>query len=131
MSSILSTALSGLAAQSKRFEVSANNIVNARSTGVQPGAEPRPGEYVPHRVAQTSRVGGGVDAKAVAVGPPSVRGFEPGAPDADAEGFVNRPNVNLAREIVAQIDALRTYQANAAVIRAEDRRLGDLLDLIS
>ena len=131
MNAIFATALSGLAAQTKRFEVSASNIVNLRSTGVRPGAEPQEGEYVPHQVALTSRIGGGVDATAVAVDPSSVAAYEPGAPDADAKGLVNRPNVQLERELVTQIDALRNYQANASVIRTESRMLGDLLDMIS
>ena len=131
MSAVFSTALSGLAAQSKRLEVSANNIVNLRSTGVQSGAAPRPGEYVPQQVALSSRAGGGVSAVAVAVDPSSVAAYEPSAPDADADGIVNRPNVNLVQEIVTLIDARRSYQANLAVIRAEDRILGDLLDIVS
>ncbi len=131
MNPIFSTALSGLAAQTKRFEVSASNIVNMGSRGVEPGAAPRAGEFVPHRVALTSQVGGGVKATAVPVDPPSVKGFEPGAPDADANGLVNRPNVQLERELVNQISALRGYQANASIIRAEDRLLGELLDIIS
>jgi flagellar basal-body rod protein FlgC len=131
MSSILSTAVSGLAAQTKRLEVSAGNIVNSRGTGVEPGAAPRAGEYLPRQVALKSLAGGGVQAIAVPVDPASVKAYEPGAPGADANGFVNRPNVQLERELITQIDALRSYQANLAVIRAEDRRLGDLLDLIS
>ena len=130
MSAILSTALSGLAAQSKRLEVSANNIVNQRSTGVRPGEAPRAGEYVPQRVVLTSQVGG-VQAVSVPVDPASVKAYEPGAPGADAQGFVNRPNVRLEQELVNQISALQSYKANLAVIRAEDRRLGELLDLIS
>ena len=131
MSPIFSLALSGLAAQSKRLEVSASNIVNMRSTGVEPGAEPRDGEYLPHRVALKSLAGGGVEAIYVPVNPPSVATVEPGAPDADANGFVNRPNVRLERELVSQIEALRSYQASLSVIRTESRMMGDLLNLIS
>ncbi len=131
MSPIFNLALSGLAAQSKRFEVSASNVVNLRSTGVQPGAEPRDGEFVPRQVALKSLAGGGVQAIPVPVDPASFSVFEPGAPDADAKGFANRPNVQLERELVNQIDALRNYQANLKVIETENRRLGDLLNLIS
>ncbi len=131
MTSILSTALSGLAAQSKRLEVSAGNVANLRSTAPRPGAQPGPGEFVPHQVALSSRAGGGVAAKAVPVSPPSVLVFEPGAPDADADGLAARPNVDLATELVNQLDALRNFQANLKVIEAEDRRLGDLLDVLS
>lgn len=131
MSSILSTALSGLTAQTARLAVSASNVANLRSTGAKPGETPQPGEFVPQQVALTSVAGGGVRASAVAVDPSSIRAYEPGAPDADAEGFVYRPNVDLASELVTQLDAQRNFQANLKVIEAEDERLGDLLDVIS
>ena len=131
MSSISSVALSGLLAQSKRLEVSASNVANLRSTGVRPGAQPQPGEFVPHQVSLKSRAGGDVEAVAVPVNPPSVLAFEPGAPDADADGITARPNVQLAREVVNQLDAQRNFQANLKVIETEDRLLGDLLDIIS
>lgn len=131
MTSVFNTALSGLAAQSKRLEVSANNVVNLRSTGVQPGATPQAGEYVPQKVALTSVAGGGVRAKAVPVDPPSFQSYEPGAPDADADGFAARPNVDLATELVTQLDARRSYQANLKLIETQDEILGDLLDVIS
>ena len=131
MSSILSTALSGLTAQTARLAVSASNVANLRSTGVKPGEAPQAGEFVPQQVALTSLEGGGVRARAVDVDPPSLRVYEPGAPDADAEGFAHRPNVDLASELVTQLDARRNFQANLKVIEAEDERLGELLDVIS
>lgn len=132
MSAIFSTALAGLLAQSKRLEVSASNIVNARSRGVHPDdPTPQPGAYVPHQVALTSVSGGGVAAKAVPVEPPSFLSPEPFAPDADADGLAPRPNVSLEHELVTQIEALRGFQANVKVIEAEDERLGALLDLMS
>ncbi|MFQ5775238.1 MAG: flagellar basal body rod protein FlgC [Kiloniellaceae bacterium] len=132
MSSVFSTALSALAAQSKRLEVSASNVANVRSLGLRAGgAEPQPGAFVPHRVALISTAGGGTAAKTVPVSPPSFLAFDPGDPNADADGLVPRPNVSLEREVVTQIEALRAFQANVKVIEAEDERLGTLLDLLS
>ena len=131
MNSVLTTALSGLAAQAKRLEVSASNVVNLRSTGVQPGAAPQAGEFVPQRVELTSVAGGGVRANAVPVDPPSFQAYEPGAPDADADGFVARPNVDLVTELVTQLDAKRSYQANLKIIETQSEILGDLLDVVS
>ena len=131
MNPVFNTALSALTAQGKRLEVSASNVANIRSTGVRPGAEAQAGEFVPHQVALTSRAEGGVEANVVPVNPAGVLAAEPGAPDAGPDGLVARPNVSLERELVTQIEALRTFQANLKVIEAEDRKLGDLLDLIS
>ena len=131
MTSILSTAVSGLTAQSARLAVSAGNVANLRSTGVRPGEAPQAGQFVPQQVALTSLAGGGVRASALAVDPPSVAVYEPGAPDADAGGMAYRPNIDLARELVIQLEAQRSFEANLKVIEAEDERLGELLDVIS
>ena len=103
----------------ERLEISASNVANLRSVAPRPGAQSGPGEFVPHQVALSSRAGGGVAAKTVPVSPPSVLVFEPGAPDADADGLAARPNVDLATELVNQLDALRNFQANLKVIEAE------------
>ncbi|MFQ5467519.1 MAG: flagellar basal body rod protein FlgC [Kiloniellaceae bacterium] len=132
MSSVFGTALSGLLAQDKRLEISASNVANLRSTGVRlDDPRPQPEAFVPYQVALTSDGAGGVRATAVRVTPPSVPAVEPGAPDADAQGIVARPNVSLEREMVTQIEALRLFQANLKVIETENRKLGALLDLIS
>ena len=50
--------------------------------------------------------------------------FDPGHPDANADGYVAYPNVNLAVEMVNLISAQRAYEANVNVILA-GRRMGD------
>ena len=42
---------------------------------------------------------------------------DPSHPDADREGYVSLPNVNLVEEMVQMLNANRSYEANAAVIR--------------
>ena len=132
MTQVLSTALSGLTAQAKKLEVSASNVANVRSLGVQPGSsQAQPGEFVPQQTALISTAGGGVRAEAVPVSPASVLSYEPGAPGADGNGLVARPNVSLEQEIVTQIEAQRAFEANLRVIEAEDELLGELLDIRS
>ena len=132
MSSVLSIAASGLAAQSKRLAVSANNVANIRSLGLNSDrSNASAGAYEPKQTALTSIPGGGVRAAAVPVTPPSFNSFEPNDPNADANGLVPRPNVSLEQEVVTQIQAVRAYQANLQTIKAEDRMLGELLDAFS
>lgn len=38
--------------------------------------------------------------------------YSPGHPDADAEGFVRMPNVQLPLEMVSLLTAARAYEAN-------------------
>lgn len=132
MTSIFAVPLSGLALQSKRIATSASNIANISSTGVrndQPSANPE--GFVPHQVQATADPQGGVRGTLRATTPPSVLRYDPGAPDADAEGLVARPNVSLVEETVNQMDAKRAYQANLSVIKTMDEMIGSLLDLKS
>ena len=43
---------------------------------------------------------------------------DPGHPDADAEGYVLLPNVNVINEMVDMITASRAYEANVSAIQA-------------
>jgi flagellar basal-body rod protein FlgC len=44
--------------------------------------------------------------------------FDPGHPDANEDGYVLKPNVNIVEEMVDMITATRAYQANAVAIEA-------------
>ena len=44
------------------------------------------------------------------------RRYEPSHPDADAEGFVAMPNVDVPEEMVDMLGATRAYQANLTAI---------------
>ena len=124
--------LSGLMAQGKRVAVSAANVANMRSRGVDPeGPAQQPGAYGPGRVQEVSVPGGGVRGEVRPITPASVQTYEPGSPDADAEGLVDRPNVNLAEELVTQMQAQRAYEANAAALRTQDEVTKSLLDIKS
>ena len=41
--------------------------------------------------------------------------YDPSHPDADEEGYVDLPNVNVVEEMVDMIAASRAYEANATV----------------
>ncbi len=132
MSSVFDIAVSGLRAQSRRLEVSADNIANVLSLGVHPDpALAKPAAFAPQRAAFVSKAYGGVEVKAVPVTPPAYLSLQPNHPDADADGLVPLPNVALEREMVEQILALRMFEANVKVIQTQDRMLGALLDIVS
>ncbi|MCH9000652.1 MAG: flagellar biosynthesis protein FlgG [Proteobacteria bacterium] len=132
MSSAFDIAASGLRAQSRSLEISADNIANLLSLGVHPDPElAKPEAFTPQRAAFVSNAYGGVEAKAVPVTPPAYLSLQPDHPDADADGLVPLPNVSLEREMVNQIVALRMFEANVKVIQTQDRMLGALLDIVS
>jgi flagellar basal-body rod protein FlgC len=50
--------------------------------------------------------------------------FDPGHPDADSDGMVRMPNVEMAQEMVSLLTASRAYEANIAALQAA-RTLAD------
>ncbi len=55
--------------------------------------------------------------------------YEPGHPDADANGYVRYPDVNTTQELVKLMDAKRIYEANAAVFQTAKSMLRAALDI--
>lgn len=55
--------------------------------------------------------------------------YDPGHPDADAQGYVRMPNVRTTDEMMDLMDARRVYDANATVFQAAKSMLRRALDL--
>jgi flagellar basal-body rod protein FlgC len=60
---------------------------------------------------------------------PNVRVYDPNNPDADQNGFINYPNVDVASEMSDMMGAARSYQVNATVAQAAKQQALDALDL--
>jgi flagellar basal-body rod protein FlgC len=110
---------SGLAAERLRLEVVANNIANAFSTRSPNGGPYRRQDVVFSAVLNQSVRGGGLSRPGgvqtlgvVEDMSPFHRIHNPGHPDADKDGYVNMPNVDLPVEMVNMITASRAYEAN-------------------
>lgn len=134
MTSILSIATSGMAAATRRLEVSARNVANARSDGPLPNADAAvqaqyPGAYKPLRVDQVETSDGGTIANVSRQSPSQARSYDPNAPYADSRGMVASPNVDLADEAVQQIISQYTFAANAKVVNVYARMMKSLLDI--
>lgn len=120
----ISAAASGLDAQRTRIEVAVSNLANAESTRGPNGEPYRRRDVVLQTIsaekfeAELGRAGAiGVQvAEVVQDAEPFRRRFEPSHPDADAEGFVATPNVDVPEEMVQVLGAARAYQANITAI---------------
>jgi flagellar basal-body rod protein FlgC len=55
--------------------------------------------------------------------------FDPDHVDADEEGYVLMPNVNLLDEMVSLIEAQRSYEANATALKASKSMLNKALEI--
>lgn len=116
---------SGLAAERLRMEVAANNIANAHSTNSANGGAYRRQQVVfqaamddalPGVARSGSQAAAGLHGVQVvgieADSSPLPKVFNPGHPDADADGFLEMPNVTLPTEMIDLMTANRAYEAN-------------------
>ena len=55
--------------------------------------------------------------------------YDPGHPDADENGYVKMPNVELITEMVDMITAQRAYEANATAINTSKAMLQKAIDI--
>jgi flagellar basal-body rod protein FlgC len=114
---------SGLSAERRRMEVVANNIANAFATRTPEGGPFRRQEVIFSTVLEERmRSGvalGGVEVLDVVDDPSDfIRVHQPGHPDADADGMVAFPNVQLPIEMTNLITASRAYEANVRAAQA-------------
>ncbi|HYG89830.1 MAG TPA: flagellar basal body rod C-terminal domain-containing protein [Azospirillum sp.] len=138
MNVALTTALSGLTAATRRLDASASNTANARTTGPMPAdgklasvqrTPPSGAPYVPVRAVDTAQATGGVRSALVSASPGLHAEYQPDSADANAQGLVAAPNVDVAQEVTQQIAAGATYKANAKVARTADEMLKSVLDM--
>ncbi|MCR5879080.1 flagellar basal body rod protein FlgC [Phenylobacterium sp. J367] len=117
-------------AQQARMRVIAENLANANSTSRTPGGDPYRRQAP---VFEPTKVAGAQGVRMVGVQPdqkPFRSEYEPGAPGADANGYVKLPNVDSLVEAMDMKEAQRAYEANLNVIetaRAMESRTLDLL----
>ena len=138
LESILATtdiSSSGLAAERLRMEVIANNIANAHTTRDARGGPFRRQEVVFR--AAFDQAGFAAESprgvQVVAVQPDQgelPRVYRPGHPDADGDGFVTLPNVQIPNEMVDLMTASRGYEANLRVLRSFRDMANNTLDIL-
>ena len=127
----LDTSSSALTAQRVRMDVITGNIANADATHQADGTP------VPYRRRfVTFLTGDGKDGTGVHVGgvyadpSPFRRKYDPGHIDADAEGYVQLPNVSITMEYVDALAASRAYEANAAMLNVTRSMIQQALRLL-
>ncbi|UYO00663.1 MAG: flagellar basal body rod protein FlgC [Devosia sp.] len=128
----LRIAATGLHAQTARMRVIAENIANVDSAGKAPGDEPYRRRIPTFETSFDSDVGGRVveiGRLAYDMSDFSSR-YEPGHPAADANGYVQYPNVNTLIETVDMREAQRSYEANLNVVTVTRQMLGRTLDIL-
>jgi flagellar basal-body rod protein FlgC len=120
---------SGLTAQRMRMDVISENIANVDTTR---GADGKPytrkfvvlEERNPNfadvlKNSSENKTDGGVRVSQIGDDPtPYQLVYDPTNPDADANGYVQMPNVDITKEMVDMISAYRSYEANVTAFNA-------------
>lgn len=119
---------SGLAAQRKRMEAVSSNIANAQTTRTAEGGPYRKKEVIfgsePARDSFAEVLEGTMDEKAQTVhamevvnsDKPPVLKYEPNHPEANKDGYVAYPDINVMAEMADMIEAQRAYEANISAV---------------
>lgn len=117
---------SGLSAERLRMDTIASNIANATTTRGEDG-QPYRRKIAVFEENLTKEINNskednlnGVKAIGIVDDDSELRRvYDPTHPDADADGYVLMPNVNILNEMADMIAATRAYEANVTAINSE------------
>ena len=121
---IMDIATSGLRAQRARMTVTASNIANAQTTRTEEGGPYRRRDPVFEAQQVAKPFSSQLEQKLRSVevtriqedSREPVTRYMPHHPDADEEGYVAFPNVNLVEEQANLVSSSRSFQANLLVM---------------
>ena len=117
---------SGISAQRQRLDIISNNLANIETTRTEEGGPyrrkmlvMRPGENNMDFSNTLENTLGGVEIdEVVEDSTPFKQEYAPFHPDANEDGYVLKPNVDLFVENVDMLMAKRSFEANIAAVKA-------------
>ncbi len=132
---------SGMTAERLRMDIISRNIANANTTRTAAGTPYRRkmavfsevkssfGSYLEQSLGSAVS-GDGVEVDEIAEDmSPFKLQYNPGHPDADAEGYVQMPNVDTVTEMINMISATRAYEANVTALNSAKSMALKALDI--
>jgi len=128
----MAVAASGMRAQADRMKTIAENIANANSTSPVKGGDP----YRRKIGTITQNFDNELEANLVNSGKPLPdksdfkSQYDPGNPNADAQGYVKLPNVDSLVEIMDMRDAQRSYEADLTMMQTSKQMMASTVDLL-
>lgn len=130
MSSVFSSAVSGLNAAVARMSNAATNIANASTTGILPQNEGEQAtSYQPTDIVNLTTDTGEVVTEQIGRSPAYYPMYAPTSPHANEKGQIAQPNVDLASEITDLLMAEISYKANLRAIKTEQERQNIMFDI--
>ncbi|MCL2752604.1 MAG: flagellar basal body rod protein FlgC [Defluviitaleaceae bacterium] len=141
----LNISASGLAAQRVRMDLHAQNLANVDTTRTPEGGpyQRRAAIFMERnasgggsftdvllRSIRQGNGGGGVRVHSIMIDDtPGPLVYDPTHPDANAQGYVQRPNVNVIAEMTNMISASRSYEANITAMSVTQAMMQRTLDI--
>jgi len=140
---ILDVSGSALTAERERAEIATSNLANMETTNTPEGGpykrvqvvfaatHPQPTGFSNALASISDLQVEGVQVDGVVKDTtPSVRRYDPGNPEADAQGYVSYPNVNPSEEMVDLMGAARSYDLNVSAIEATKSMIESSIDIL-
>lgn len=126
----LKTSATGLSAQRLRMNLISSNLANVNTPQAKEGNAYQRKDAVfaakseqdDFRKALADRLHPGLTGvEVVAIrddNRPPILKYDPNHPDANEEGFISLPNINVVEEMVNMISATRSYEANVTAVKS-------------
>lgn len=127
--SAMNVSSSALTAERTRMNLISSNLANANTTRTPEGGPYRRKDAIFSATAPETGFSRALDGASRTIrqvevseivedqSPPRLQ-YDPGHPDADAQGYVALPNVNVVEEMADMINATRAYEANVTAVQA-------------
>jgi len=127
---------SGLTSQRVRLQTIASNMANARTTRTEEGG-PYQRKLPVFEAQQVNPFGDVLDramsqpvvTEIIEDNAQPVMVFDPSHPDADADGYVAYPDINLMEEMVDLMGTSRTFEANTKVVETTRQMVNEALNI--
>lgn len=110
---------SALRAQRTRMNIISSNIANAQTTRTSEGGPYKRRDVILKENSFEGQLAS-VDVESIVTDPtPGKQIYDPGNPDADENGYLTMPNVNMMEEMVNMISATRAFEANTIAVKSQ------------
>ncbi len=132
---------SGLTSQRIRMNVVSSNLANSNTTRTAEGgpykrkdviftSQPLRNSFQDMLTSQVNENLSGVKVTGIIsdTKPPLLK-YDPGHPDADKNGYVAMPNINVITEMVNMMSAARSYEANVTAVKTTKQMVQKALDI--
>ena len=132
----LNTSATGLNAQRLRMNLISSNMANINTTRTENGGPFKRKDAV-FEAVDANHFSHNLEAALTEVqvkeivddSRPPILKYDPGHPDADKNGYVAMPNINIIEEMVNMISASRSYEANVSAIKTTKDMAKAALDI--